>query len=88
MRFGELVRRYPDSRYAADARLKLDLVNDHLAGKEMEIGRFYERRGQVARGELRFRERGRQVPDHAATRPKRSSGWSKSYLALGIPAEA
>ena len=35
----ELVRRYPDSRYAADARIKLDLVNDHLAGKEMEIGR-------------------------------------------------
>src|SRR3546814_1975856 len=43
---GELIRRYPDTRYAADARLKLDLVNDHLAGKEMEIGRFYQRRGQ------------------------------------------
>src|SRR3546814_2638830 len=40
---GELIRRYPESRYAADARLKIDLVNDHLAGKEMEIGRFYER---------------------------------------------
>src|SRR3546814_16723388 len=43
---GELIRRYPESRYAADARLKIDLVNDHLAGKEMEIGRFYERRSQ------------------------------------------
>ena len=43
--FGELIRRYPDSRYAADARLKLDLINDHLAGKEMEVGRFYERSG-------------------------------------------
>ena len=31
-------------RYAADARLKLDLINDHLAGKEMEVGRFYQRR--------------------------------------------
>src|SRR4030095_3921359 len=39
--FGELIRRYPQSRYAADARLKLDLINDHLAGKEMEVGRFY-----------------------------------------------
>src|SRR4051812_12790145 len=37
---GELVRLYPDTRYAADARLKIDLVRDHLAGKEMEIGRF------------------------------------------------
>src|SRR5687768_15098785 len=43
--FGELVRRYPESRYAADARLKLDLINDHLAGKEMEIGRYYQRAG-------------------------------------------
>ena len=40
---GELTRRYPNTRYAADARLKIDLVRDHLAGKEMEIGRFYER---------------------------------------------
>ena len=40
----ELVRRYPQSPYADDARLKLDLVSDHLAGKEMEVGRFYERR--------------------------------------------
>jgi outer membrane protein assembly factor BamD len=31
--FGELIRRYPESRYASDARLKLDLINDHLAGK-------------------------------------------------------
>src|SRR5687768_12090014 len=43
--FGELIRRYPQSRYAADARLKLDLINDHLAGKEMEVGRFYQRSG-------------------------------------------
>ena len=33
----ELVRRYPDTRYAADARLKIDLVRDHLAGHQMEI---------------------------------------------------
>jgi len=43
--FGELIRGYPDTRYAADARLKLDLINDHLAGKEMEVGRFYQRFG-------------------------------------------
>ncbi|MCA1653302.1 MAG: outer membrane protein assembly factor BamD, partial [Sphingomonadales bacterium] len=43
--FGELIRRYPESRYATDARLKVDLINDHLAGKEMEVGRYYERSG-------------------------------------------
>jgi outer membrane protein assembly factor BamD len=54
--FGELVRRYPESRYASDARLKMDLLNDHLAGKEMEIGRFYERSGKWLAANLRFRK--------------------------------
>ncbi|WP_163602579.1 outer membrane protein assembly factor BamD, partial [Klebsiella pneumoniae] len=52
---GELTRRYPNTKYAADARLKIDLVRDHLAGKEMEIGRFYETRGQWLSATLRFR---------------------------------
>ncbi len=39
--FKELVIRFPNSKYARDARLKLDLTYDHLAGKEMEIGRYY-----------------------------------------------
>ena len=52
--FGELVRRYPESRDAADARLKLDLITDHLAGKEMEIGRFYQRRAQWLASVARF----------------------------------
>jgi outer membrane protein assembly factor BamD len=42
----EVVRRYPRSSYATDARLKIDMVNDQLAGKEMTIGRFYERSNQ------------------------------------------
>jgi len=42
----EVVRRFPESVYARDARIKIDLTRDHLAGKEMEIGRFYERQGQ------------------------------------------
>src|SRR3546814_16299326 len=52
---GELTRRYPASRYAADARLTLDLVRDHLAGKEMEIGRFYDRPGQSLAALSRYR---------------------------------
>ena len=45
----DVVRRYPDTEYARDARLKLDLTYDHLAGKEMYIGRFYlERHKHIA----------------------------------------
>ena len=84
---GELVRRYPDSRYAADARLKIDLVNDHLAGKEMEIGRFYQRRGDWLASIIRFRT----VIDKYQTTthvPEALERLTESYLALGVPAEA
>ncbi len=53
---GEVARRYPTTRYAADALLKTDLVNDHLAGKEMEIGRFYQRRGKWLAATIRLQE--------------------------------
>ena len=42
----QVVRRYPDSDYARDARLKLELTHDHLAGKEMDVGRYYLRQDQ------------------------------------------
>ena len=85
--FGELIRRYPDSRYAADARLKLDLINDHLAGKEMEVGRFYQRSGNWLAAVSRFRN----VVDKYETTshtPEALERLVESYLALGIPAEA
>ena len=84
---GELIRRYPQTEYAADARLKLDLVNDHLAGKEMEIGRFHERRGQWLAATLRFRN----VVDKYQTTthtPEALERLVEGYLALGIPEEA
>ena len=85
--FGELIRRYPDSRYAADGRLKLDLIYDHLAGKEMEVGRFYERSGNWLAASLRFREVAEkyQTSSHA---PESLERLVESYLALGTPAEA
>jgi len=42
----ELIRRFPDSRYTRDAQLKVDLARDHLAGKHMEIGRYYQDQGE------------------------------------------
>ncbi|HEU0134718.1 MAG TPA: outer membrane protein assembly factor BamD [Allosphingosinicella sp.] len=84
---GELVRRYPDTRYAADARLKIDLVRDHLAGKEMAIGRFYQRRAQWLASVVRFRTVVDQYQTTSHT-PEALMRLTESYLALGIPAEA
>ncbi len=84
---GELIRRYPNTRYAADARIKVDLVRDHLAGKEMEIGRFYQRRAEWLASTVRFRAviDQYQTTSHA---PEALMRLTESYLALGIPAEA
>ncbi|HEY0044555.1 MAG TPA: outer membrane protein assembly factor BamD, partial [Allosphingosinicella sp.] len=84
---GEIVRRFPDTRYAADARLKIDLVRDHLAGKEMEIGRFYQRRAQWLASVMRFRTVVDQYQTTSHT-PEALLRLTESYLALGIPAEA
>ena len=85
--FNELIRRYPQSRYASDARLKLDLINDHLAGKEMEIGRFYQRQGNWLAASTRFRE----VVDKYQTTshtPEALERLVETYLNLGLPEEA
>ena len=84
---GEVQRRYPNTRYASDATLKIDLVNDHLAGKEMEIGRFYQRRALWLASSLRFRE----VVDKFDTTthaPEALFRLTESYLAMGVPVEA
>ncbi len=83
----ELVRRFPDSPYARDARLKLDLVNDHLAGKEMAIGRFYANSRQWIAAIRRFQN----VIDNYQTTshvPEALHRLTEAYLALGIPEEA
>jgi outer membrane protein assembly factor BamD len=85
--FGELVRRYPQSRYASDARLKLDLIKDHLAGKEMEVGRFYERSGQWLAATYRFRTVVDQYQTSSHT-PEALERLVEVYLSLGMPDEA
>ncbi|MFC0587839.1 outer membrane protein assembly factor BamD [Novosphingobium aquiterrae] len=83
----ELIRRYPSTRYADDARLKLDLVNDHLAGKEMDIGRFYERSGKWLAASQRFRNviDSYQTTSHT---PEALYRLVETNLAMGIPEEA
>lgn len=83
----ELVRRFPDSQYARDAKLKIDLTVDHLAGKEMEVGRYYLRQKQYAAAIGRFRNvvDQFQTTSHA---PEALHRLVECYLALGVKEEA
>ena len=83
----EIVQRYPESAYARDARLKLDLAHDHLAGKEMEIGRYYLKRGQYAASINRFRT---VIKDYQTTThvPEALHRLTEAYVALGVAEEA
>jgi outer membrane protein assembly factor BamD len=83
----DVVNRFPDTAYARDARLKIDLARDHLAGKEMDVGRFYERRGLYAAAIGRFR---RVVEEYQTTNhvPEALHRLTEIYLALGLTDEA
>jgi len=85
--FEEIVTRFPNSEYARDARLKIDLANDHLAGKEMVVGRFYQTRGFYLAAINRFRT----VVDRYQTTthtPEALLRLTEAYTALGIDSEA
>ena len=83
----ETIERYPDSEYARSAVLKFDLAFDHLAGKEMEIGRYYLRRGHFTAAINRFRV---VVEDFQTTShtPEALHRLVEAYLSLGLTAEA
>jgi len=83
----EVNRRFPQTEYAADARLKLDLVADHLAGKEMEIGRHYQRMGLWLAADMRFRNVVEKF-DTTSHTPEALFRLTESSLALGVPQEA
>jgi outer membrane protein assembly factor BamD len=82
-----VVQRYPATEYAADARLKIDMVNDQLAGKEMTVGRYYLRQGDTLAAVNRFKtvvDR-YQTTTHA---PEALYRLVESYLTLGLLDEA
>ena len=82
-----LIRRFPESKYARDAELKKDLTVDHLAGKEMEIGRYYLNRGHVNAAINRFVEviRKYETTTHTAEALHRLV---EGYMTLGLTQEA
>ena len=83
----DVVRRYPDTEYALDARLKLDLTYDHLAGKEMYVGRFYLRENKHIAAINRFK---RVIEQYQTTNhvPEALHRLVEAYLELGIVQEA
>lgn len=83
----DIIRRYPDSEYSKDARLKLDMVNDQLAGKEMTIGRWYLRSNQTLPAINRFRNvvENFQTTSHT---PEALHRLVESYLTLGLKDQA
>jgi outer membrane protein assembly factor BamD len=83
----DVIARFPNTPYARDASLKLDLVRDHLAGKEMEVGRYYLQRDMYLAAINRFRtvvER-YQTTTHV---PEALHRLVEAYLSLGINDEA
>jgi outer membrane protein assembly factor BamD len=83
----ETVNRYPGTEYARSAALKLDLANDHLAGKEMEIGRYYLKNNLQIAAINRFRSvlETYQTTSHT---PEALHRLVEAYLALGVIGEA
>lgn len=83
----QVIERYPDSEYASSAVLKFDLAFNHLAGKEMEVGRYYLRRGHYAAAINRFRA---VVEDFQTTShtPEALHRLVEAYLSLGLTQEA
>jgi outer membrane protein assembly factor BamD len=83
----EVVNRFPDSAYARDARLKIDLARDHLAGKEMEVGRWYQNQKLYTAAIGRFQ---RVVDEYQTTNhvPEALHRLTEIYLQLGLVDQA
>ena len=83
----EVVRRFPESKYARDAALKVDLARDHLAGKHMSIGRYYQGKGEFLGAINRFRL---VIQEYQTTThvPEALHRLVECYVSLGIAQEA
>ncbi|MGQ4273143.1 outer membrane protein assembly factor BamD [Terrihabitans sp. B22-R8] len=83
----DVIRKYPDSEYAEPARQRIQVARDQLAGKEMEIGRFYLKERNYVGAVNRFKT---VVTVHQTTRhvEEALARLAEAYMALGIVGEA
>lgn len=85
--FQEVVNRFPQSKYAQDARLKLTLTEDHLAGREMVVGRYYLQQQQYLAAINRFKDVVKEFQTTSQA-PEALYRLVEAYLALGVGDEA
>ena len=85
--FNLILEKYPESDYAADARLKKDLAIDHIAGEEMEVGRFYLKKNYFSAAINRFKT---VISDYQTTShiEEALARYSEAYMSMGIYSEA
>ena len=85
--FQELVMRFPLTAYAKDAKIKLNLINNHLAGKEMEIGRFYLKHKKYVAAMIHFKK---VVKEYETTHHIEEALYrlTETYYSFGIYQEA
>ena len=85
--FKTLIERYPDSEYVNDAKKKIRIARDQIAGKSMQVGRYYQERREHLAAINRFR---RVVEKHGDTRHSEEALFrlTESYYALGLVSEA
>ncbi|ACT58110.1 outer membrane protein assembly factor BamD [Hirschia baltica] len=83
----DVVRRYPTTEYARDAELKIDMVRDQLAGKEMEVGRYYLKSSEFLAAINRFK---RVVDEYETTThaPEALHRLVEAYLSIGLVGQA
>ena len=85
--FKVIIDKYPTSEYASDARYKMSIARDQLAGKEMQVGRYYLERGEYTAAINRFRA---VLAKYQTTRQTEEAleRLTEAYLAIGLPQEA
>ncbi len=83
----DLIKRFPNTEYAQDALLKVDLARNYLAGKEMDVGRFYLKRHHFAAAVNRFQK---VIEDYQTTIHTEEAlhRLTEAYLSLGLVEEA
>ncbi len=83
----QVVQRWPDSEYVPDAEAKIRFAQDQLAGKEMQVGRYYLERREYIAAIRRFRG---VVENYANTRhvEEALARLVEAYFAMGITSEA
>ena len=83
----DVIRRFPETEYAKDATLKMDMVRDQLAGKEMDVGRWYLRRDQHLAAINRFKTVVEEY-DQTSHVPEALHRLVEAYLVVGLRGEA